>query len=140
MKSLMAKYTYLFLFGGLAYFLIEMIWRGRSHLAMAIVGGLCFVLIGFINEGILRHGTPLILQMTIAAGIVVVTELIAGLILNVWLGFAIWDYSNLPFNLWGQICPQFVGAWWLLSLVGIVLDDYIRYWFFDEEKPKYRFF
>ena len=106
----LAKYLYLFLFGGLAYYLIEVLWRGYSHMAMAVVGGLCFVLIGLINEGILCRGMPLVLQMTIAAGIVVVIELIAGLILNVWLGLGIWDYSKLPLNLWGQVCPQFVGA------------------------------
>lgn len=132
------KYGYLFLFGGLTYYLIESIWRGYSHFSMVIVGGLCFLLIGWINEGILRRDMPLFLQMTIAAGTVVVIELIAGIILNVWLGLGIWDYSDIPFNLWGQICPQFVVVWWVLSLVGIVLDDLIRYWFFDEEKPSYR--
>ncbi len=98
------------------------------------------MLIGLINEGLLHRGMPLVLQMTIAAGIVTLVELVAGLILNRWLGLAIWDYSHLPLNLWGQICPQFLGAWWMLSLVGITLDDYLRYWFFKQEKPEYHFF
>ena len=108
------KYLYLFLFGGLVYYLIEVLWRGRSHIAMAVVGGGCFVLIGLINEGLLHRGMPLVLQMTTAAGIVTLVELAAGLILNRWLGLAIWDYSHLPLYLWGQICPQFFGAWWML--------------------------
>jgi len=136
----LTKYCYLFLFGGLAYYHIEVLWRGHSHMAMAVVGGLCFVLIGLINESLLHRGMPLVSQMTIAAGIITFVELVAGLILNRWLGLAIWDYSNLPLNLWGQICPQFFGVWWMLSLIGITLDDYIRYWFFKEEKPEYRFF
>ncbi|WP_101908660.1 putative ABC transporter permease [Marasmitruncus massiliensis] len=143
MKSIfrqLTKYCYLFLFGGLAYYLIEVLWRGHSHMAMAVVGGLCFVLIGLINESLLHRGMPLVSQMTIAAGIITFVELVAGLILNRWLGLAIWDYSNLPLNLLGQICPQFFGVWWMLSLIGITLDDYIRYWFFKEEKPEYRFF
>ena len=143
MKSVLrqlGKYGYLFLFGGLAYYLVELLWRGRSHLAMAVVGGLCFVLIGLINESILHRGMPLVLQMTVAAAIVTLVELAAGLVLNRWLGLAIWDYSNLPLNLWGQVCPQFFGAWWMLSLIGIMLDDYLRYWFFQEKKPQYRIF
>ena len=40
----------LFLIGGIAYMGIEMLWRGRTHWTMGIVGGLCFVLIGLINE------------------------------------------------------------------------------------------
>jgi uncharacterized membrane protein len=107
---------------------------------MIAVGGLCFVLIGLINEGILGWDMPLLLQMTIAAAIVTGVELAAGLVLIVWLGLGIWDYSDLPGNLWGQIAPQFFIVWWFLSLAGILLDDYIRYWFFAEQKPKYRLF
>ncbi|MEM1483695.1 hypothetical protein V6615_02330 [Oscillospiraceae bacterium PP1C4] len=134
------KYLYLFVFGGLTYYLIEILWRGRSHAAMMAVGGACFVLIGLINESILRRGMPLVLQMTIASGIVTIVELIAGVILNLWLKLDIWDYSNLPLNLWGQICLPFVLAWFALSLVCIVLDDRMRYWFFGEDKPKYKLF
>lgn len=133
------KYLYLFLFGGLCYYLIEILWRGYSHISMMVVGGLCFVLIGLINEGILRRNMPLLLQMSIAAGIVTVVEFIAGMILNVWLGLGIWDYSNLPFNLCGQITLYFVFLWFLLSMVAIVLDDCIRLWFFGEPKPRYMF-
>ena len=43
----------------------------------------------------------------------------------------------MPGNFLGQICPQFTLAWLALSLVGIVLDDYLRYWLFREEKPHY---
>lgn len=36
--------------GGLLYVLIELAFRGRSHWTMFLVGGLCFWLIGLINE------------------------------------------------------------------------------------------
>lgn len=36
--------------GGLVYILIELIWRGHTHISMFILGGICFVAIGFINE------------------------------------------------------------------------------------------
>ena len=29
-------------------------------------------------------------------------------------------------------------AWYILSLLAIVLDDHLRYWIFGEEKPRYK--
>ena len=42
-----AKLATLFTVGGLLYGLIEIAWRGHTHISMFVVGGLCFVLIGF---------------------------------------------------------------------------------------------
>ena len=127
----------LLLIGGTTYFSIEMLWRGHSHWTMALVGGVCFILIGAINE-YLPWELGMIQQAFIGASIVTAVELIAGLILNVWLKLGIWDYSNMPFNLWGQICLPFFFAWLALSIVAIVIDDYLRYWLFKEEKPHYQ--
>ena len=54
------------------------------------------------------------------------------------LGWGVWDYSGLPGNLLGQSCPQYFVLWLPVALVGIVLDDWIRYWKFGEERPHYR--
>ncbi|WRS28956.1 hypothetical protein U6B65_12845 [Oscillospiraceae bacterium MB08-C2-2] len=105
---------------------------------MWVVGGLCFLFIGQINERELTQNLPLLLQMAIGAIGITLIELIAGLILNIWLKMHIWNYSNLPGNLWGQICPQYTFIWFLLSGIAILLDDYIRHWFFGKEKPKYK--
>ncbi len=131
------KALVLFLFGAVAYALIEVIWRGYTHWTMAVLGGLLFLLIGGINNW-LPWAMPLWLQMLIGTCVVTGAELIAGLILNVWLGLGIWDYSQMPFNLLGQICPQFTIAWAGLSLVAILLDDYLRYWIWKEQKPSYK--
>ena len=77
-------------------------------------------------------------SLLIGAGIVTILELIVGIVVNVWLGLEVWDYSNLPFNFMGQICLPFSFAWTLLSGVAIVVDDYLRYWLFGEEKPHYK--
>ena len=134
--SKLYKYYALWLVGGVIYYIIELIGRGHSHWSMFILGGLCFIALGLINEVISWH-MPLLLQMLIGAGIITTLELITGLIVNKWLGLGVWDYSKLPFNLWGQICLHFTVIWYLLSAVGIVLDDYLRYWFCGEDKPKY---
>lgn len=137
MKQL-SKNLGLFAIGGLLYYLIEILWRGYSHISMFVIGGICFVLIGLINE-YLSFDTPLWKQMLIAAVMVTAVELIAGIILNVWLQLSIWDYSNLRFNLLGQISLQYSALWFLLSLPAIVLDDWLRWRLFGEEKPHYKF-
>ena len=131
------KMVVLLLIGGTIYFCIEMLWRGHSHIAMFLVGGICFIGIGAINE-YFPWDLGLLQQSIIGACFVTGIEFIAGLILNVWLGFGIWDYSNLPFNVMGQICLPFFFAWIALSLVAIVADDYLRYWLFKEDEPHYR--
>lgn len=132
------KYLTLFLVGGAFYYALEVLFRGYSFLAMAGCGGLCFIICGVINEK--SRCMPLVLQQLIAASGITVIEFIFGLILNVWLGLNMWDYSNMPGNILGQICPQFMVLWFFLSAVGIILDDVIRWRFFGEEKPHYHFF
>ena len=103
---------------------------------MFAVGGICFVLIGLLNEGM---SWDLCIEKQVGLGLasVLIVEFISGCILNLWLGLGIWDYSNLPFNLLGQICLPFALLWIPLIIIAILLDDSIRYTFFDEQKPKY---
>ncbi len=49
MKSLI-KYLTLFLIGGCAYVLIELLYRQHSHWTMFLLGGLCFVCVGLLNN------------------------------------------------------------------------------------------
>ena len=133
------KYPILFYVGGFVYYMIEIISRGFSHWSMFILGGLCFVIIGSLNE-ILGRKTTLFPQMLLGAGIITLLEYITGYIVNIKLGWNVWDYSDKPLNVNGQICLQATLAWFALSLVAIVLDDYIRYKWFDYPKPEYKFF
>lgn len=129
----------LFLFYGILYYTIEILYRAKSHWSMLILGGICGVLIGILNE-IIPWETPLWKQILIGETIVLTLEFITGCIVNIWLGWNIWDYSSLPFNILGQICLPFAILWIPLILVVIVLDDYLRYWWFGEEKPHYKLF
>jgi len=123
--------------GGLIYIIIEMLFRGHTHWTMYLVGGICFLLIGAINE-LLPWEMPIWQQAIIGAVIVTMVEFVSGCIINLWLDWNVWDYSSLPLNVLGQICIPFCAAWVLLAVVGIVLDDYLRYWWFGEEKPRYK--
>ena len=64
-------------------------------------------------------------------------EFVTGCVVNLWLGWGVWDYSGLPGNIMGQICLQYTVLWVLVSLAGIILDDWIRYRAFGEERPRY---
>ena len=126
----------LWLWGGFIFYGIELLWRGYSYPSMFVVGGLCFLIIGGINN-YLPWSIGLVRQAIIGGGAVTIIELISGLILNIWLGLGIWDYSHLPFNLLGQICLTYSLIWVILSVVGIFLDDYLRWKLYGEQRPEY---
>ena len=137
--SKVKKYSVLALIGGIIYGAIEVACRGHTHWTMGVLGGICFICLGLINE-LLSWETPLVLQMLIGSIIITVLEFITGCIVNLWLGWNVWDYSDLPYNLLGQICLPFSILWYFISAIGIVIDDYIRYIYFDEERPRYKLF
>lgn len=137
--KLFLKYLFLGFIGGFTYYNIELIYRGYSHISMFLLASFLFILIGLINE-FLSWDTPLFIQSIIGAIIVTAFEFITGCIVNLWLGLNIWDYSNEPLNVMGQICLPFTFIWIFLSCIAIILDDYLRYYIFNEEKPRYKLF
>ena len=62
-----------------------------------------------------------------------------GVIINLMLKWNIWDYSMLPFNTLSQIFLSFSLVWFILSGTIIIVNDYLRYKLFKEDKPKYSF-
>ena len=118
------KNIIIFLIFGISYYLLEILWRGYSHWTMIIVGGLCGLLIGLINEITPKMNT--VLQMLLGSVIVTIIEFVTGYIINIKLDLNIWDYSNLKFNILGQISLLFSILWFFLSYIVIKLDDCIR--------------
>lgn len=133
------QFFFLFHIGGFAYGAIEIISRGYSHISMMIAGGICFLLIGLINE-IHKGEIGLVKQMLISAAIITLVEFITGLIVNVWLDLNVWDYSDHSLNLMGQICVFYTIIWFFLSPLAIIINDYIRYHIMGKEKSNYRIF
>ena len=131
------KYLFLFWFGGTFYITLEVLWRGYSHWTMGVLAGLIFISIGLLNE-IWSWDTSIILQILTGTVIATIGEFITGCIVNLWLGWDVWDYSDMWGNILGQICPAFIALWIPISLLSIVVDDMIRWKFFNEEKPRYK--
>lgn len=130
------KYAFLFWFGGATYVALEVLWRGYSHWTMLLLAGILFIIIGLLNE-IWNWNLKFRYQVLISTAIATILELFTGLIVNVCLGWNVWDYDNVPFNFLGQICLPYTFLWIVLSAVAIILDDVLRWKFFGEEKPHY---
>ncbi|MDE5966002.1 MAG: putative ABC transporter permease [Lachnospiraceae bacterium] len=133
------KNVFMFLLGGFLYYFLEIAVRGYSHYSMIICGGLAFLLSGLLNQ-VLGFQVALVSQMVLSACMITGLEFFTGLIVNVWLEMDVWDYSDVPYNLMGQICLPYSMLWMVLSLACIFLDDWIRYRLFGEEKATYKIF
>lgn len=136
MKQFIMKYLFLFWFGGSFYVTLETIYRARSHWTMLLLAGIVFIFLGRMNQ-IWGWEFPLIWQILIGTTFATVAEFICGCIVNLWLGWNVWDYSELWGNVLGQVTPQFSLIWMPIVLIGIVLDDVICWRFYEEENPRY---
>lgn len=133
------RYMTLWLWGGFVYYCIELLWRGHSHPSMFIVGGICLVMLGGMNN-YLPWRMGFVWQVLIGTLGVLVIEFIAGLIVNIWLDLNVWDYSNLRFNIMGQVSLLFYFLFLPVVAFGIWLDDFLRWKIYGEQKPTYRAF
>lgn len=112
------------LIAGGIYLLIELAWRGRTHWTMLPLAAVIFICAGILDE--VERPPSIWQQVILGTTIATALEFVAGLILNVWLGLGIWDYSNLPGNVLGQICPQFTLAWAVLVLISIRIENFMH--------------
>ncbi len=115
---------YVIFAGGVLYYGIEIAFRGISHWSMALCGGICFWALYQINQLLLSVSLPI--RALLGALIICTVELIFGCVFNLWLGWKIWDYSHLPYQLWGQICLPFFVIWLLLCFPAALLCRLIR--------------
>lgn len=128
---------------GTFYFFIEVAWK-TAHGRPETISWTMLVLAILLAVPMERFGAELpwkmslLLQAVICACGITVVELAAGVVLNIWLGLGIWDYSAMQGNLLGQICPQFFLVWIALSMFGIVMLDWMRYTIEGGERPHYK--
>ena len=132
----------LWFWGGTVYFLLEVAWKTATGKPESISWTMLALAI-LLTAAVERCGyqlpwkVPLWIQSLACAALVTTVEFFAGVILNIWLGLGIWDYSNLPGNVLGQICPQFAAVWFGLCLVFIPAFDWMRWSVEGGERPKY---
>lgn len=117
------QYIFMLIVGGLSYFGIEMIYRGRSHFTMGIVGGLCFLGI-FLIDSKLKYN--IIIKAIICSVMITTIELLAGIVLNIYLQLQIWNYTRLRFNILGQVSLLYSALWIIISFPAIYLSRLIQ--------------
>lgn len=139
MIKIIIKNLILFFVYACIYFVIECLFKHSiTDYRMFILGGLMGLWIGLINN-IFSYNISFILQCIIGSISVTLIEAIFGYKWNIIQQLNIWDYSNLPLSACGgQINLFFSLAWVLLSGLCILIDDYLRYKWFNEEKPNYK--
>ena len=115
----------IFLTGGFVYGAIELIYRGHTHPSMFVLGGICLLWVGGLDS-FFRIRLPLRVQVILGGMLITAAEFMFGLVYNIWLGMKVWDYSRLPLNIMGQVCPLFFFAWVALSLPAIMAENMIR--------------
>ena len=108
------KYITIFLLGALGYSSLEVLWRGYTHWTMSLSGGICFLLIYFLNINLARES--IFMRCVAGALVITATELIVGVTVNIILGWNVWDYSSVPFNFLGQICLPYTLLWFFLCI------------------------
>ena len=140
MKKAILKNVVLFGVGGLAYGLIEVIYRQKTYPLMILCGGLAIVLLDKINDHI-SWDMDILLQGCIGSALITGMEFIIGNLSLAGVLPKMWDYSNVWMNYKGIICLPFSLIWIILSICAIMLADAINYYIFDEQPiPYYKLF
>lgn len=132
-------YTIMFFTGGFVYCGIEILYRGFSHISMLFAGGICFLLVGMV-ENILGESASLVAQMLFCGLVITVVEFMFGIVVNRQLHLDVWDYSMEQYNFKGQICLLNCNLWFLLSGPAIFLYDFLRYVLMGITMPHYKIF
>ena len=116
-----------FVFGGIGYGSLEVAWRGYTHWTMILTGGVCCTLIYLIAT---RMNEPLWKKWILCAAVITTVEFVVGCVVNLKLGWNVWDYSSVRGNLLGQICPLFSLCWLGLSVPGVAIARALKKYVF----------
>lgn len=108
------QYIALFLGGGILYSLLEIATRGYTHWSMTLTGGACLLIMYLRYTR--RPNDSILFKCFYGMCVITAFEFTVGCIVNLLLGWNVWDYSHMYLNLWGQICPSYSAGWFWLSL------------------------
>lgn len=123
MKSYLL-YSIWFILGGNTYCIIELLYRQRTHYSMFFCSGLAVIIMLYIYQSFITIN-PIIFG--IMASIVITSlEFIFGIIFNIIFKMNVWDYSNTPFNILGQICLPFSLIWFGFGLILYYIFSFLK--------------
>ncbi len=103
---------------------LEILWRGFTHPSMLFAGAMSALWLYVLRTRLARG--HLFVQCLLGSIGITFIELSVGCVVNLWLGLSVWHYGDMPYNLWGQICPTFSLLWFFLSLPALWLCEKIH--------------
>ena len=124
-KRRIIEYTIIFCIGSIMYCLIEIIFRRHTHWTMFLTGGAVFCALYFINLALRTRS--FVLRGLIGCLVITAAEFAVGVVANLIFKLNVWDYSSMPGNILGQVCPRFSFCWFLLSIFAVYLCIFL-YW------------
>ena len=118
------EYGAVFGIGAAGYGVVEILWRGYTHWTMVLTGGICLSCIYFSER--CHCSAPIWKRCLVGSLVISLSEILVGFVVNMVLGWGVWDYSSLPMNLFGQICALYSTLWFLLCLPVTQLCAWLR--------------
>jgi len=100
--------------------MLELAWRGRTHISMFIASGLSLALIDIICCNHLQYKS-IFIKCTVSSIIITTIEFVTGVVVNIGFNMKVWDYSLIPFNFMGQICLTYFIVWFFLSIPAMII-------------------
>lgn len=113
MNSIGAKIL-AFLTGCFIYSLLEILSRGFTHWTMTLTGGVILTILYEMFTHLKE--VPFWQKCIIGSLIITAVEFTVGVTVNIILGWNVWNYSDMPFNILGQICLPFTVLWFFLCI------------------------
>lgn len=99
--------------GFFLYAFVEVAGRGYTHWTMCLTGGIVLAVIYTLSN---RPATTLVRTCFLGTGIITLIEFAVGVFDNLIMGWQVWDYSDQPLNILGQVCPLFSLLWFVLCI------------------------
>jgi len=129
----------LFILVGLAYVLVELVYRQTSDVSMFYLAGFLGVFCIDMPNNIYSFDLDYRWQVLISTILCTLGEGLCGLYVNIYKGWEIWNYSNIWGSFfWDQCNVFFVFAWGLLiALIGIPFCDIVNYYLFKIDPAPY---
>ncbi|MBR3421730.1 MAG: hypothetical protein IKG98_06675 [Ruminococcus sp.] len=118
----LSRYVFVFLMGFFLYAFVEVTGRGYTHWTMCITGGIVLLVIYTLSN---RPATSLIRTCLLGTAAITLIEFAVGVFDNIIMGWEVWDYSDIPLNILGQVCPLFSLLWFVLCIPAYYLCRHI---------------
>ena len=112
--ELIGTRAFVFLTGCFVYSLLEISSRGFTHWTMTLTGGLILTILYEMFTHLKK--VPLWQKCILGSLIITAVEFTVGVTVNIIFGWNVWNYSDMPLNILGQICLPFTVLWFFLCI------------------------